>query len=62
MCLDAAEKNSTADISCREDVGKALANVAEQVGTSVVKQAGHWVSDENPNELCRILLNLFNEP
>jgi pimeloyl-ACP methyl ester carboxylesterase len=45
-----------------EMVGKALANVAEQVGTSVVEQAGHWVSDENPDELCRILLNFFNEP
>jgi pimeloyl-ACP methyl ester carboxylesterase len=42
-----------------EMVGKALAMVAERVGVAVVEGAGHWVSDENPEELSRILLEFF---
>jgi pimeloyl-ACP methyl ester carboxylesterase len=29
------------------------------VGVAVVEGAGHWVSDENPEELSRILLEFF---
>jgi pimeloyl-ACP methyl ester carboxylesterase len=42
-----------------EMVGKALASVAERVSTAVVESAGHWVSDENPEELSRLLLEFF---
>jgi pimeloyl-ACP methyl ester carboxylesterase len=42
-----------------EMVGKGLASVAERVSTAVVEGAGHWVSDENPEELSRLLLEFF---
>jgi pimeloyl-ACP methyl ester carboxylesterase len=35
--------------------------VAENVTTAVVEDAGHWVSDENPEALTQILLNFFDE-
>ena len=39
--------------------GKALEAVAENVQTAVVEEAGHWLSDENPAELSRFLLDFF---
>ena len=42
-----------------ETVGKALALAADPVRTAVVEGAGHWVSDENPEELTRLLLEFF---
>lgn len=42
-------------------VGKAMTAVAENVTTAVVEDAGHWVSDENPEALSQILLNFFDE-
>jgi pimeloyl-ACP methyl ester carboxylesterase len=35
--------------------------VAEHVTSAVVEDAGHWVSDENPESLSQILLNFFDE-
>lgn len=40
-------------------VAKALGAVATDVATAVVDGAGHWVSDENPAELSRVLLDFF---
>jgi pimeloyl-ACP methyl ester carboxylesterase len=42
-----------------EMVGKAMSPVAESVRTAVVENAGHWVSDENPEGLSEVLLDFF---
>ncbi len=42
-----------------EFVGRALGQVADNPGIAVVEGAGHWVSDENPAELSRILLDFM---
>jgi pimeloyl-ACP methyl ester carboxylesterase len=41
-------------------VAKALEDVAETVMSAVIDGAGHWVSDENPAELSRVLLEFFD--
>ncbi|HEX7784419.1 MAG TPA: alpha/beta hydrolase [Sphingobium sp.] len=38
-----------------EFVGRALGQVADNPTVAVVEGAGHWLSDENPTELARIL-------
>jgi pimeloyl-ACP methyl ester carboxylesterase len=42
-----------------EMAGKALSAVAESAASAVVKNAGHWVSDENPEGLTHILRDFF---
>ena len=42
-----------------ERVAMALKTAATNVSTAVVENAGHWVSDENPEDLTRILVNFF---
>lgn len=42
-----------------EMVAKAMDPVAQHVESAVVDGAGHWVSDENPEDLSRILLDFF---
>ena len=42
-----------------EIAGKTLGMVADQVTIAVVEDAGHWLADENPDELSRILLDFF---
>ncbi|ONI74364.1 hypothetical protein BWI15_13690 [Kribbella sp. ALI-6-A] len=42
-----------------EMAGKAMSQVAESPRSAVVSHAGHWVSDENPEELTQILLDFF---
>ena len=37
-----------------ENVARALGMVADNVASAVVEGAGHWLSDENPEELNRI--------
>jgi pimeloyl-ACP methyl ester carboxylesterase len=44
-----------------EMVAKALAPVANDVTSAVIDGAGHWVSDENPDELTRVLLDFFDK-
>lgn len=41
-------------------VAKAMSAVAADVSTAVISDAGHWVSDENPRELARVLLDFFD--
>lgn len=43
-----------------EMVAKAMAGIAENMTGAVVERAGHWVSDENPEGLCEILLDFFD--
>lgn len=43
-----------------EIVAKAMSPVAANVETAVIEGAGHWVSDENPAELTRVLLDFFD--
>ena len=40
-------------------MGKAMSGIAESVATTVIENAGHWVSDENPKDLSAALLNFF---
>jgi pimeloyl-ACP methyl ester carboxylesterase len=42
-----------------EMIGKAMAGIAESVETAVIEDAGHWVSDENPQALSDALLKFF---
>jgi pimeloyl-ACP methyl ester carboxylesterase len=42
-----------------EFVGKAMGLVADRVSTEVVEEAGHWISDENPEALTDALLKFF---
>ncbi len=42
-----------------EMAGKAMSLVAESPQSGVVEDAGHWVSDENPEGLSRVLLDFF---
>ena len=42
-----------------EQVAMALKAAATNVSTAVVENAGHWVSDENPEGLTQILVNFF---
>lgn len=41
-------------------VGAALAAVAENATGAVIEEAGHWLSDENPEGLSRVLLDFFS--
>jgi len=43
-----------------EFVGRAMSPIAEDVKCAVVEGAGHWVSDENPEALSRILMDFFS--
>lgn len=43
-----------------EFVGRSLGSVAANPQVAVVEDAGHWVSDENPAELSRILLDFVS--
>lgn len=43
-----------------ELVARAMAPVASSVRSAVVEGAGHWVSDENPAELSRVLLDFLD--
>lgn len=45
-----------------EMAGKAMSHIADSVTTAVVENAGHWVSDENPEGLCRALFDFFDQP
>lgn len=40
-------------------VGRAMAAVSEDVEIAVVERAGHWICDENPNDLTDKLLDFF---
>lgn len=40
-------------------VGAALGNVAENPQTAIIEDAGHWLSDENPEALSQVLLDFF---
>ena len=40
-------------------VAKAMSAVATNVSTAVIEDAGHWVSDENPGDLTRVLFDFF---
>ena len=42
-----------------EMVAGAMAPIADSVTAAVVENAGHWVSDENPEGLSRVLLDFF---
>jgi len=42
-----------------EMVARAMTAVASNVSTAVIEDAGHWVSDENPADLSRVLLEFF---
>ena len=42
-----------------EMVGRALAGVADNPGSAVVENAGHWLADENPVGLTEALLSFF---
>jgi pimeloyl-ACP methyl ester carboxylesterase len=42
-----------------EFAAKAMAGIAESVSAAVVENAGHWVSDENPQGLSEVLLKFF---
>jgi pimeloyl-ACP methyl ester carboxylesterase len=42
-----------------EMIGKAMAGIAESVETAVIEDAGHWVSDENPQALSATLMKFF---
>jgi pimeloyl-ACP methyl ester carboxylesterase len=44
-----------------EMVAKAMSNVATSVTTAVIENAGHWVSDENPDDLSTVLLDFFGQ-
>jgi len=41
-------------------MGKAMSGIAEHVATAVIEDAGHWVSDENPQGLSAALLQFFD--
>ncbi len=43
-----------------EMAAKAMSAVVTNVTTAVIEDAGHWVSDENPEELSRVLLGFFD--
>ena len=45
-----------------EMVGRAMANVAEHASGAVIEDAGHWVSDENPQALTSMLLDFLARP
>jgi len=51
-------------IGGRHNVGemaaKAMAGIANSVSSAVIEDAGHWVSDENPQALSAVLLGFFN--
>lgn len=42
-----------------EMVGRAMGALGKNVSTAVVEDAGHWVSDENPQGLADVLLRFF---
>ena len=41
-------------------MAKAMSGIAESVGSAVIEDAGHWVSDENPTALSAALLKFFD--
>ena len=42
-------------------VGASLVPVAEDIETVVIKQSGHFISEEQPEELTRTLLTFFDK-
>ena len=45
-----------------EMAGRAMAQVAEHARGAIIEDAGHWVSDENPQALVRVLLEFMSQP
>lgn len=43
-----------------EFVAKAMAPIAQQVTSAVIERAGHWVADENPEDLSQVLATFFS--
>jgi pimeloyl-ACP methyl ester carboxylesterase len=49
------------EMGASEFVLQGISPLAENVSGGVVKRAGHWVADEQPEELSRRLLEFFGE-
>ncbi|PUE66441.1 alpha/beta fold hydrolase [Arcobacter lacus] len=49
------------EFALKEQVGIAMEKISNSVTTKVIKNCGHYIAEEQPEELTQILINWFNQ-